>query len=192
MDQLIDSPVLLCFAIFGARVLDVSLGTLRTILVFRAHRALAAMLGFVEVLIWVAAAGHVLQNLDEWYLAVSYAAGFATGNVVGIWLESKLAVGVQLVRAVSPNPEIPLAQHLRDDGYSVIALSGRGGGGVPVEVLLIEERRRRLPGLLRRIEHVDPDAVCTASDVKTLRTGKVVPATGFGLADAVPITIKRK
>lgn len=165
MEILQASPWLLSLAIFVARILDVSLGTLRTILVFRRYPVYAALLGFLEVVIWVLAAGQVLQKLDEWYLVIAYAGGFAAGNVVGIWLESKLAVGMELVRAISENCDIPLAERLRASRYGVVELAGTDGQR-PVEVLLITEKRRQVPQLLSLIEAVDPGAVCTISDVK--------------------------
>lgn len=166
MDILNDYPLLLCIAIFLARVVDVSMGTLRTILVFKSYRVLAAMIGFFEVLIWLVAAGKVIQNLDSWYLAVSYAGGFAIGNIVGIWLESKLAMGSELIRAVSENPEIRLASRLREQDFSVVEITGHGENAAPVEILLVVEQRRKLPRLLQLINHVDPDAVYTTSDIK--------------------------
>lgn len=166
MDILNDYPLILAAVIFVARIIDVSLGTLRTILVFRSYRILAALIGFFEVLIWLIAAGKVIQNLDTWYLAVAYAGGFASGNIAGIWLESKLAMGSELVRVVSENRDIELANRLREDGYPVIELTGRGRKAVPVEVLLVVEKRRKLGRLLRQINQIDPDAVYTISDVK--------------------------
>ena len=127
MDGLLDNPVVLTVAIFAARVIDVSLGTIRTILVFRGHKYVAALIGFVEILIWVVAASKVIQNLDTWYLAVAYAGGFATGNIVGIYLEGKLAIGTELVRAVSKDESVELAEHLRSKGYEVVELAGQGG-----------------------------------------------------------------
>lgn len=192
MPFLDQSPLLLCLLIFCARVVDVSLGTIRTIMVFRSYRLLAAVIGFFEVSVWLLAASHVLQHIDQWYLAASYAGGFATGNAVGIWLESKLAVGLQLIRAVSADPQVQLAHQLRQGGHSVTAMPGRGDAGEPVEVLLIVEKRRRLSVLLQRIEDSDPNAVCTVSDIKTVRTGRVVPANSAVLATPPLLPIKRK
>ena len=176
MDILNDYPLLLAAVIFLARIIDVSLGTLRTILVFKSYRILAALIGFFEVLIWLIAAGKVIQNLDSWYLAIAYAAGFATGNIVGIWLEAKLAMGSELIRAVSENREIALANRLREHDYSVIEIAGRGENDVPVEVLLVVEKRRKLPQLLRMITQIDPEAVFTISDVKRQHK-RVAPAS---------------
>ena len=166
MDLLNDHPVLLAGAIFLARVTDVSLGTFRTILIFRAYRFLAAAIGFVEIIIWIAAAGLVLTNLGEWYLVVAYGGGFAVGTFVGVSIESKLAMGQELLRVISVNREIQLADQLRASGYDVIEIPGTGKGATPVEVLLVVESRRRMPALLERVSEVDPDAVWTITDVR--------------------------
>ncbi len=65
LELLNNEPWLLAIAIFAARVGDVSLGTVRTIVVFRGYKFLAAAIGFFEILLWVAAAGQVLTNLDN-------------------------------------------------------------------------------------------------------------------------------
>lgn len=159
-------PMVLVALIFFARILDVTIGTVRTILVFRGHRYFAALLGFFEVLVWLVAAGSVIQNLDTWYLAITYAAGFATGNICGMWIESKIALGSELVRAVSENRNVDLAMALRQKGYSVTELPGIGDDEQPIEVLLIVEKRRKVPELLMTISKEDPDAFWTVSDVK--------------------------
>jgi uncharacterized protein YebE (UPF0316 family) len=157
-------PWVLIVLIFLARILDVSLGTMRAIVVFRGYALLAGVLGFFEVLVWLAAAVHVFR-LDAWYLAFAYATGYATGNVVGAWLETRLAVGSELVRVVSEDPAVRLADRLRAEGYQVTQLNGHGAA-TPVEVLLIVLKRRHTPALLRRVRELDPTAIWTISDVR--------------------------
>ncbi len=159
-------PWLLAPVIFLARVADVSLGTFRTIIVFRGHRPLAAAVGFVEVLIWVAAAGQVFNNLGSWHLAVAYAGGFACGNYFGMWLESRVAIGRELVRAISFGEKGRLAQKLRDVGHQVIELSGKADNQ-PVEIVLVVEKRRKIGALLSTIRAEDPQAIYTISDIKS-------------------------
>lgn len=162
-------PALLCMVIFAARVVDVSLGTVRTILIFRGHRALAAATGFLEILTWLLAASQVLKSLDgwsRWYLAIAYAGGFAAGNYVGIWVEGKIAIGSELVRVISSRREMMLGQRLRQEGYQVTDIDATTGDARPVEVLLIVERRRRIPKLLKLISQTDPESVWTITDVK--------------------------
>ena len=184
MEWLHDQPALMFAAVFLARVLDVSIGTIRTITVVRGHRLLATVLGFFEVLIWIAAAGQVLTNLHRWYLVLGWAGGYATGNAVGIWLEGKLAMGTVMVRAVSENVDISLGMALREKGYSVTELDGRGDGNVPVEIVLVAEERRRLADLLDHIHVADPDAFYTIDDIRTaegvlLQSRRPAFATGW-------------
>jgi len=166
MQWLLEHPWILAVLIFLARVTDVSMSTVRTILVFRSYRFLAAAIGFVEVLVWLLAVTQVMRHLDHWYLALAYAAGFSTGNVVGIWLERKLAVGSELVRAISEDLGVRLADSLRRNGYPVTEIQGVGDKGQVVEVCLVTERRRRVPRLLEVIHGIDPAAVVTISDVR--------------------------
>ena len=170
-------PWLLVPAIFAARVVDVSMGTVRTILLIRGKAVVAACIGFVEVLIWIVAAGQVLSRLDAWYLAVAYAAGFGVGNIVGVWLESKLALGLELVRVVSEDVKIAMGESLRGLKYSVIELQGAGEQGTPVEIVFVVERRKQVIPLIREIERLDPNAFCTVSDIK-----RHVAAASTGLA----------
>jgi uncharacterized protein YebE (UPF0316 family) len=86
--------------------------------------------------------------------------------MAGIWLEARLAIGWQLVRIVSANPAVPLADQLRQQGYRVISLPGKGDAGAPVEVLLIADQRRRVRRLLRLVGILDPQAFWTTNDVK--------------------------
>jgi hypothetical protein len=94
--------VVLPILIFLARVIDVSLGTLRIIFIARGRRKLAPLLGFFEVLIWIVVVSQVMQNLHSPLSFIAYAAGFATGNYVGMWIEDKLAIGTLIVRVIVP------------------------------------------------------------------------------------------
>jgi uncharacterized protein YebE (UPF0316 family) len=186
-------PILMIAAIFLARVCDVSLGTLRTIVIFRGYRMLAALLGFFEVLIWLLAAGQVIRNLDTWYLAIAYASGFATGNIVGSWLEAKLAIGLELVRIISTRADSDLAGGLSRLGFDVTKLSAVADSARDVEVVLVVERRRRVPELMRRVAELDPTAVCTMNDVKRLQAPRPMPMRrpGYFLTDWLRVN-KRK
>jgi uncharacterized protein YebE (UPF0316 family) len=164
-------PVILALAIFFARILDVSLGTVRTIVVFRGHRLLAAVIGFFEIVIWVIAAGQVLKNLDAWYLIVAYAGGFGAGNYIGIWLEAKLAIGREMVSAISFRADGGLAKLLRERGFRAIDVDADMGRGPAVDLVITVTRRRRVPELLRTILEADPEAQYSISDIKMAHEG---------------------
>lgn len=164
-------PVVLTLAIFLARILDVSLGTVRTIVVFRGRRLLAAVIGFFEITIWVIAAGQVLQNLDAWYLIMAYAGGFGAGNYIGIWLESKLAMGREMVSAISFRTDGGLARLLRERGFRAIDVDADMGRSSSVDLVITVTRRRRVPELLQTILEADPEAQYSISDIKMAHEG---------------------
>lgn len=170
MQLFTEYPYLLVPLIFLARVADVALGTFRTIVVFRGHKIMASIIGFFEISIWLVAAGQVLTNLDQWYLALSYASGFAVGNYVGIAIESHFAIGNELIRCISFNRDV-LAGKLRDEGFKVVSFDGDMGEDYPVELLLIVEKRRKTPSLIQRIKEFDETAVYSVSDVKSVYEG---------------------
>jgi uncharacterized protein YebE (UPF0316 family) len=177
-------PWLLAPAIFVARVADVSLGTIRIIIGFRGYRWLAALIGFVEALIWVLAVRQVLLHLDaQPWLAVAYAGGFAAGNYLGISMERRIGVGRELVRAICYREDVSLAAALREAGYRVVELEGRGKGGRRVQVVYVVERRRKVPALIAMIAAFDAEAIYTVADVKTHvgEEADLPPETGFSL-----------
>ena len=191
IELLVEYPYLLAPLIFFARVADVSLGTFRTIVIFRGHKFLAAFIGFFEIIIWVVAASQVLTNLDHWYLAVAYAGGFAVGNFVGMWIESRFAIGNELIRCISFNRDV-LAEMLRNEGFKVVSFDGDMGEGNPVELLLIIEKRRNVPSLIRLIKELDQTAVYSVSDVKSIYEGPdLLPRRSF-LGSASTLLQKRR
>jgi len=152
--------------IFCARVVDVSLGTLRLISVTRGHRALAVGLGFVEVTIWVCAVASLLSHLNQWVNVLAYAGGYATGLSLGMWLENKLALGIQLVTLVSRTRAAALATQLRRAGVMVTTLGGAGRDG-PVNVCFTIVPRRTAPAIAELASAIDPEVVVTVEDVRS-------------------------
>ncbi len=178
-ELLVEYPYLLAPLIFFARVADVSLGTFRTIVIFRGHKFMASFIGFFEIIIWLVAAAQVLTNLDQWYLALAYAGGFAVGNFSGMWIESRFAIGNELIRCISFHRDV-LAVKIRNEGYKVVSFDGDMGEDNPVELLLIIEKRRNIPSLIRLIKGLDQTAVYSVSDVKSVYEGPdLLPRRSF-------------
>lgn len=143
--------------IFSARIFDVSLGTIRMIMVISGHRVASAVLGFIEVLIWVLAVGGAVKHLDNPAAVLAFAGGFATGTLVGMTIENRLAIGFRVIRVINPVHELDLAGTLREQGYTATRLDGHGRGG-PVEIVFLAVRRRAVPSLLEAIGKIAPDA----------------------------------
>ena len=164
--------------IFCLRVIDVSMATFRTILAVRGERGLAAAIGFVEVLIWITAVGQALQHVDSPLHLLGYAGGFATGNYVGVWLEERLALGLSVLHAVTrlesqevnDTTSMLLADRLRDAGYAVTQIEGRGRDG-NVGLLKIVVPRRRVHAVHELLRDYDPDVFVTTEEVLATRGG---------------------
>jgi len=167
--------------IFCARIVDVSIGTLRTICMVRGATWLAPALGFFEVLIWITAISGVLTHLDRWYNIVAYAAGFATGNAVGMLLEQALAFGLQAIRLISRYRSAAVAEGLRLAGYGVTEVAARGRSG-EISLCFVVVPRRETRTVLDVACGIDPDVVCTIEDVRASNAHTyrgVVPPTGW-------------
>jgi uncharacterized protein YebE (UPF0316 family) len=146
--------------IFFARIVDVSIGTIRMIFVIAGWRYRAAALGFAEVLIWALAVGGLVHAISEPVVLLAYAGGFSAGNIVGMFIESKLALGYRVVRVISRETNGDMPRHLRDHGYRVTRVMGEGKDG-PVEICFAVVRRRALADILGLIEQVNPEAIVT-------------------------------
>jgi uncharacterized protein YebE (UPF0316 family) len=181
MDLWFAAPIGAVF-IFFLRIIDVSMAMLRMIVAVRGRRGLAAIIGFFEVLIWIVVVGQALQHVHSLPHLVGYAGGFAAGNYVGVWLEGRFAIGLNVVQAICRvHPEEGdgsggkvAAGALRDAGFAVTEIQGRGRES-DVEILNVVVPRRSVPRVLRLIGDNDPDAFVSVEEVRTTRGGYIRP-----------------
>lgn len=162
--------ILVTLMIFGLRVMDMSLDTLRVLFVMRGRKASAWICGFMQSAIFVLAISSVLQNLDNPFNVVAYAAGFATGNVVGIAIEERLAIGFTNIRIISSRRGDAVAAALRDKGYAVTEVSGRGKDGT-VTLMNVSVLRKHTDSINTLIQEIDPVAFVTTEEVRSVRRG---------------------
>lgn len=170
--------------IFGLRICDVSLSTLRILLSVRNQKALAPIIGIAEVTIWIFAVGNAIRHLDSPLHVAGYAIGFATGTIVGMWIEEKLAIGLATMQIISPRDTEALADALRALGCGVTEFEGRGREG-RVGVVYTVTQRRRIRQVLETVERMDPDAFVTLEEPRAIRRGWMQSTprrrTGVGL-----------
>ena len=102
---------ILPFLIFLARIVDVSLDTLRIIFVSRGNKIMAPILGFFAVLVWLLAITRIMANLDNIVAYLAYPLGFAVGNYIGLYIEEKLAIGVQIIRIITGRDSLSKKTH---------------------------------------------------------------------------------
>lgn len=157
--------IILPLLIFFARIMDVSIGTIRIILVSKGYKYLAPVLGFFEILIWIIAIGKIMENLDRWYYYLFYAAGFATGNFVGILLEEKIALGFVGVRIITKKPADQLIERMQECGYGITILPAEGSTGL-VHIIYTTVKRKKLKELVSMIKGFNPKAFYTIEDIK--------------------------
>lgn len=143
--------------IFGARIIDVSVGTIRMIFLVSGSKYIAAGLGFVEVIVWVLAVGGAISYLTNPVALLAYAGGFATGTLVGVGIEQRLALGYRIIRVINSKAGLDVSGHLREAGYRVTRIDGFGMRG-PVEIAFLVVRRRVLADAIGLIERFAPEA----------------------------------
>ncbi len=156
--------------IFLARLTDVSMATIRMIMVVRGKRVIAACIGFVEVTIYVLAIGKVLSGMDNPLNVLAYASGFATGNYVGIFLEEKMALGNIIVQVISDYEVTQLVEKLRNNGFGVTVIEGYGREGIR-HLLNVSLQRKHLSKLYNVVDNHDKKAFVTVTDARAIRGG---------------------
>ena len=119
--------LLLCLKVFCARVVDVSMGTCRTIVTVKGKRIYASLIGFIEVLIWFTVVKEAL-NTDETsiLIGIAYAGGFATGTYIGGWLSSTFIKGTFGVQVITSSKDDSMVDCLRKNGYAVSVINVEG------------------------------------------------------------------
>ena len=171
MDLLLSPEALLsALLIFALRVSDMTLDTLRVLFVMRGKKRIAWILGFFQSAIFVLAIGRVLTQLNNPLNIIGYAAGFATGNVVGMFIEERIAIGHVLINIISPRRGSAIVTHLRQNGYAVTELSGRGKDGM-VSMINCSVLRKQVDIVRELVNEIDPEAFITAEDVRPVRRG---------------------
>lgn len=166
--------VFLPLIIFVARIFDVTLGTIRIIFVSRGKRNLAPVLGFFEVLIWIVVISQLVQNLDSVTAYIGYAAGFAAGNYIGMWMEDKLALGTYMLQMITAEDTGELISRLSDAGFGVTAVEGEGTKG-KVHLVYTVVKRRNVEQVLAIIHELKPNVFVSIEEVRSTEKG-VFPA----------------
>ncbi len=156
--------------IFAMRVSDMSMDTLRVLFVMRGRKGIAWVLGFFQSVIYILAITSVLSQLDNPLNVIGYAAGFATGNVVGMLIEERLAIGHLHLQIVSSRRGAALSEALREAGYGVTEIPARGKDGV-VSMLSVSVLRKDIDKIEKLVHTHDPEAFMTSEDVRPVRRG---------------------
>jgi uncharacterized protein YebE (UPF0316 family) len=159
--------VIMPILIFCARVMDVSINTLRIMFVMNGKKKIAPILGFFESLIWLLAIGQIFQNIDNPMSYVAYAGGFAMGTFVGMTIEEKLALGRVLVRVITPEPMPSLIEYMKEHNFRFTSVGAEGRYG-KVNLLFTVMKRDDLTGFIGKVKSINDKAFYTIESVKRI------------------------
>ena len=166
---------LLYVIIFFAKIIEVSISTIRLVFISKGERVKGAILGFVEIMIWLIVVSSVLNNITEDPIKMLiYAAAFSLGNYLGVTIESKIAIGLSSIQVVvsEKDGEI-LADILREQGYGVTIIEGKGKNDSIKNLLFIQLKRKKIPVAVKLIKQNYPEAYITVNDIKSMVGGYI-------------------
>ena len=161
------SWIILPLLIFIARVLDVSLGTVRIILFSKNQKKLVALIGFIEILIWLLAIRQVMTNLSNPMCYLAFAGGFATGNYIGLLIEEKIALGYAVVRIITRKKADDLIASLNERHFGVTQVPAKGSTG-DVDIIFTIILRKQINEVKTMVEQFNPQAFYTIEDIKAV------------------------
>jgi uncharacterized protein YebE (UPF0316 family) len=156
--------------IFLARIVDVTIATLRMMFVSRGARRQAAIAGFFESLLWIIIVSQIMQNLHNVMCFVAYAAGYSGGTLVGMKIEERLAIGKVMVRVITAKPADALVACLREQRFGVTSVAAEGAQG-PVRVIFMALKRSDVPHVVRLVQTHNPNAFYTIEDIRRVSEG---------------------
>ena len=168
-------PLIAGLLIFAARLVNVSMATVRSLLSMMGQKRLATAISFFESLIFILVVSRVLQDVGNIWNVLGYSGGFAAGTLVGLAIEERLALGYAMVQAISQDHGEEIASALRQAGYGVTEMVGEGLRGT-VHVVTTVVKRRDIPSVMALVSKADQRAFVTVDDASRVHRGHLKPA----------------
>lgn len=168
--------IYVCIKIFLARIVDVSLGTIRTVLVVKGKNITPAIVAFFEVLIWFFAAREALNtDIDSILIPIFYSGGYAAGTYIGTFISNRFVeglIGVQVI--TNESKETKMVKEIREHGFGVSVIDLKNTHEKPKkDMLLIHLNKSKLKKLTRIIRKNDPNAFVVINENKYIQNGLI-------------------
>ena len=164
------SVVYLCLKIFFARILDVALGTMKTIFVVKEKKLISSIIAFIETIIWFAVAKEALiTKIDSIFIPISYALGFAVGTYIGMFISSKFIHGTLTVNVISSKIKKKDIKCIKENGFGVTSISLKKNKAY----LIIEIDKKNLEKLNKCLKELDNEAFIIISESKQIQNGYI-------------------
>ena len=154
--------ILICIKIFFARILDVSIGTVRTIFTIEGKKVLSTILAFFEVLVWFYVAREAINGDFGPYVPFAYAGGYATGTLVGILINDLVNHGKMMLTVITAELDMTLCLEKNDIKYSLVNLEN-SFDNLERKMLLIFIDKKSVSKTVNLIRKYDPQAVITST-----------------------------
>lgn len=162
----------LCIKIFFVRIIDVSLGTIVTVLTVKGKRLLATIVGFIDVIIWFLVVKEALNtNINSLWIPISYASGYAIGTFVGTTISNDLIKGKVSIQVIVDGNKKNKINNIRDEGYAVSQIDCTGKDNAKKLMLFIEADKKHLKHLKNIINNIDKKAFITVNETKYVFNG---------------------
>ena len=174
MDFISGNSIGVYLFIFFGKILEVTIATIRNVLINRGERNKGALIAILEVIIWVVITGTVLNDFTEDILkVVFFCLAFAIGNYLGSLLEAKLALGLSTIQVICKDLDAceVLTETLRSNGIAVTLMDGEGKESAPRKIMIIHLKRNQIKKTIALIRSITKDSVIAVSDLKVINGG---------------------
>ncbi len=170
MPELTLDAVLLAALLFGMRVVNYAISTIRLVFIARDLRLLSAVTAFLEALIFAVVMAYVVTDLGNWLNLGAYCFGAAAGSYLGQWLESRFVISYSTVTIITRERGKEIAETLRDAGFGATSSKGEGRDG-EVDIIRSSARNRDVPGIIRIVRSISETAFVDVEAARTLSRG---------------------
>lgn len=166
---------LMCFKIFFARILDVSLGSLRTVLMVKGRSVAAGLIAFVEVFIWFLVVKEALNtDVDSILIPIFYSGGYATGTLLGTFISNTFLDGLIGVQVITDDDNKEMIKKIRESGFGVSVVDLKDAyEGKKKDMLFIQIHKKSLKDLTKIIKENDPHAFLVVNETKYTQNGLI-------------------
>ncbi|MCD6576665.1 MAG: DUF2179 domain-containing protein [Anaerolineaceae bacterium] len=161
---------LIAFGIFILRVLNMTIDTIRMLMVVRGMRTVTWILGVLQTALFIIVFGSVINDMNNLLNIAAYSVGFGTGNVIGMMLEKRLAIGYTNITIISSLRGQEIAEKLRTSGHAVTEIPARGKDGT-VEILECSVQRKLAQEVQNIALEIDPKVFITSRDIQRVWRG---------------------
>ena len=161
--------ILTYLAIFGAKIIENALSTLRLIVVAKGKKIFGAILQFIIAFVWVITTGIVVTNIkDDPLKIVFFAFGSLIGSYLGSFIEEKIALGQDTITVIiSDNYSNKIIEKLTQKNYLVSKINGElKNKNISILFIITEKKQRK--NVINIIKSVDEKAIITIESIKNM------------------------